>query len=472
MPKWSLLLLATGLAPQSCAVATIGGTRHGLRNTARRCTTLRSLDEGVPLPSTEDIDLRLDKQEETVQNEKFDFVLAALPLIPSLAAFVGYDEVRAFTTWVIVHGQSAWLAVDGGTEEVAKLQPVINGVVLPSISIALGTLSATTISSLRDRKIALREAIHQEACLLDMLLSGTLSIFDGRRREGERQSALMQLQSYCSRLITESTARIDLKSVARLGASDSEIRAFVRVIHRSPPIRDSIDITGAPLPFHEAALAGYQPATPVLRQAPHTAIGTGTGAGTALDQAVEAAERASRLETAIEPRFTDAVAFNLQLNAKELMMVRSSRLALLQTSFPTIHWVCMGLLGASIVMLFLIETDEQALQFLDLLQLRAIFTVLIGALTGIASICIDLNDPFRGSFRITQSAAQLCTPASPSAALRASEYTSVRTPVPVLRPLHPFARPAGEKGGVSPRASPLVSPDPHVRLRALCMCNV
>ena len=94
-------------------------------------------------------------------------------------------------------------------------------------------------------------------------------------------------------------------------------------------------------------------------------------------------------------------------------MVRSSRLALLQTSFPTIHWVCMGLLGASIVMLFLIETDEQALQFLDLLQLRAILTVLIGALTGIASICIDLNDPFRGSFRITQSAAQLSTPGTP-----------------------------------------------------------
>ena len=48
-----------------------------------------------------------------------------------------------------------------------------------------------------------------------------------------------------------------------------------------------------------------------------------------------------------------------------------------------------------------------ALQFLDMLQLRVIFTILIGSLTGIASICIDLNDPFRGSFRITQSATQL-----------------------------------------------------------------
>ena len=40
--------------------------------------------------------------------------------------------------------------------------------------------------------------------------------------------------------------------------------------------------------------------------------------------------------------------------------------------------------------------------------LTAAFTQ--GALTGIFSICVDLNDPFRGSFRITQSAAQLCAP--------------------------------------------------------------
>ena len=44
--------------------------------------------------------------------------------------------------------------------------------------------------------IALREAIQKEACYLDVLLSGTLTIFDGRRRKGERQSALMQLQGF------------------------------------------------------------------------------------------------------------------------------------------------------------------------------------------------------------------------------------------------------------------------------------
>lgn len=49
----------------------------------------------------------------------------------------------------------------------------------------------------------------------------------------------------------------------------------------------------------------------------------------------------------------------------------------------------------------------QALQFLDLLQLRVLFTLLVGALAGIASICIDLSELFRGSFSITASTAQL-----------------------------------------------------------------
>ena len=90
-------------------------------------------------------------------------------------------------------------------------------------------------------------------------------------------------------------------------------------------------------------------------------------------------------------------------------MVRAERLSLLQTTFPAIHWAVMCLLGGSIVLCFLLETDDKLLQFLDLSQLRIIFSFLVGALTGIFSICVDLNDPFRGSFRITQSAAQLYT---------------------------------------------------------------
>ena len=39
-------------------------------------------------------------------------------------------------------------------------------------------------------------------------------------------------------------------------------------------------------------------------------------------------------------------------------------------------------------------------------QLRVLFAVLIGALSAIAALCVDLSDPFRGSFRITASTEQ------------------------------------------------------------------
>ena len=47
------------------------------------------------------------------------------------------------------------------------------------------------------------------------------------------------------------------------------------------------------------------------------------------------------------------------------------------------------------------------LQFLDDLQLRYLFTVLASAFLALASLCVDLADPFRGSFTITPSTSQL-----------------------------------------------------------------
>ena len=56
---------------------------------------------------------------------------------------------------------------------------------------------------------------------------------------------------------------------------------------------------------------------------------------------------------------------------------------------------------------FLFESDQEALRFLNGFQLRVLFTILTGALASTASLCADLNDPFRGSFRITANAEQL-----------------------------------------------------------------
>ena len=67
----------------------------------------------------------------------------------------------------------------------------------------------------------------------------------------------------------------------------------------------------------------------------------------------------------------------------------------------------MLLLGASIVVDFLIEADQSALQSFNSVQLHVLFTILIGVGSAATSLLVDLNDPFRGNFRITPSADQL-----------------------------------------------------------------
>ena len=98
-------------------------------------------------------------------SELFDVGLALLPFAIPTIAFGAYDEIlRAVTYAIDTLSPGDWYAVDGGTAQVVRLQPTINGVVIPAISIALGTLSAATIQTLRQRQVAMRTTINKEAC--------------------------------------------------------------------------------------------------------------------------------------------------------------------------------------------------------------------------------------------------------------------------------------------------------------------
>ena len=74
---------------------------------------------------------------------------------------------------------------------------------------------------------------------------------------------------------------------------------------------------------------------------------------------------------------------------------------------PAIHWIILSLLASSIIINFLIESDSSSLQFLNSFRLRVLFTIIIGVMSAVATLCADLNDPFRGNFQITPSADQL-----------------------------------------------------------------
>lgn len=315
-------------------------------------------------------------------NASLDQLTSAGPFAVPLVAFVGYDSVISATTWFVdTFSPGQWSAVDGGASQVQMIQPTMNGIVVPTVSIALATLSAATIQTLRQRQVSLRACLNKEACLLDLLTSALTTILDGPHRVDERHEALRLAGEYARRVIGESSRGVDLKLLERVGAADSELRGLSRLLHTSPAIREGV--------FHEGGLEGFTP-----RATPHATAST--------------SERSQDADAAVnEPRFFLTTEFNSQALVKELMLLRGERLALLTTTFPRTHWLTIFLAAVSIVVAFLVESDDQALLFLDRLQLRLMFALLVGALSGIGIILADLNDPFGGSCCIAPATGQL-----------------------------------------------------------------
>lgn len=96
-------------------------------------------------------------------------IAAAVPIISFLTLDDAIALVRKF---VYLISSQSWLPADGGKYQAEILTPTLNGIVLPTISISLGTLVAGTISSLRDRLNTLRTCLNKESFDIRMLHSG------------------------------------------------------------------------------------------------------------------------------------------------------------------------------------------------------------------------------------------------------------------------------------------------------------
>ena len=285
------------------------------------------------------------------EDKIFDALLLASPVIIPFVSFFSYPMIQKLYHEALdmISGRT-WYLVDGGASRVFDLLPVTNGIVVPSVSVAFGTLTAITIQTLRTRQITICAALNKEACALRNLHSATSAVFAGPAYDRERLQINTLLGEYCTRLIFESRLGVDLDALLTTGASDSEIDGVVEILYGAP--------------------------------------------------AKPQAEERLFLQN------TDFTAMNL---ARDLQMVRSERLAQLQAPFPAVHWLILTILASTLVIAYLFETDLQVLQFLDDLQLRYLFTVLTSAFLALASLCNDLADPFRGGFTIAPTTSQLET---------------------------------------------------------------
>lgn len=92
---------------------------------------------------------------------------------------------------------------------------------------------------------------------------------------------------------------------------------------------------------------------------------------------------------------------------ESLSQSRSKRIGALQSTFPMLHYVLLATLAVSICFAFLIETDQDILVFLNAIQLRLLWTMLVGTFSALGLVCYDLEHPFRGVYQIGDSVKDL-----------------------------------------------------------------
>jgi hypothetical protein len=88
---------------------------------------------------------------------------------------------------------------------------------------------------------------------------------------------------------------------------------------------------------------------------------------------------------------------------------RARRITALRSLFPPLHFIIVSTLAISICVAFLLESNQVLLVFLNAIQLRILWTMLVGTFSALAIVCYDLGNPFRGSYQISKSVSQLYT---------------------------------------------------------------
>ena len=128
-------------------------------------------------------DDEISRAEDCAEKERFRLALTVFPIIAPLAAFASFDVVLG-----LFHSLNAafqtWFSVDGGKVEIELITPVINGVVQPAVAIIFSTIVAATLTSLRNRQVAIRASLNKEACdirTLDAVISNLCACTQAHR---------------------------------------------------------------------------------------------------------------------------------------------------------------------------------------------------------------------------------------------------------------------------------------------------
>eukprot|EP00751_Fragilariopsis_kerguelensis_P019403 CAMPEP_0170856330 /NCGR_PEP_ID=MMETSP0734-20130129/14524_1 /TAXON_ID=186038 /ORGANISM="Fragilariopsis kerguelensis, Strain L26-C5" /LENGTH=449 /DNA_ID=CAMNT_0011228139 /DNA_START=143 /DNA_END=1489 /DNA_ORIENTATION=+ len=306
----------------------------------------------------------------TPKNEDFSYfteeILVYIPVVSPILAFCTYgDTARIFALLIeFFHSMDInrnWIPVDGGAYQIKIITPAINGIVVPTISILFATLISSTITALTQRQLDVRTNLNMEASELRVLDQ----MVDSFPPSFERNKCRAYLMQYTSRLIAESRSNVVINSLEYTGSMDSEMNGFLATLNNL-----------AVMP-------------------------TGDNNNNNSDNCNDESNNSNRARP-VEILLSESYAAVMRLNA-----ARSTRISALQSTFPPSQYMILGAIGCSICLAFLMETNQELLIFLNALQLRILWTMLIGLMSTLGVLCYDLSDPFRGIYTIESAVEQL-----------------------------------------------------------------
>ena len=298
-----------------------------------------------------------------------DDAIRLIPFIMPVVAYVSYDDIASSFAWILeILANRNFVPVDGGAYQAKIIAPAVNGIVIPAISLLFANLIATTVTTLRQRQLDIRYSINMEASQL-RILNSMISNFPSPKA---RMQCWSYLSQYTSRLIAESQPTVNVDSLD--SSFDSELNGLLNEFNRISYMNyDDDDTEDDDADDLQKSSSRKSQQRKQREEIPGSVLGTCFNSCTALYEQ------------------------------------RSKRITALRSLFPPLHFVIVANLALSILIAFLLESDQVLLVFLNAVQLKILWTMLVGTFSALAIVCYDLGNPFRGSYQISKSVKQLYT---------------------------------------------------------------
>jgi len=312
-------------------------------------------------------------------------IIRFLPFVTPILAYLTYASfAQLFNRLVQLISSNNWVAVDGGQYQANIITPAINGLVVPSIALLFATMTSNTINTLRQRQLQIRTSLNTEANDLRMLstmvdsLPPDLLIVKNHLRD--------YLVQYASRVIAESRPGLSVDSHMFIGSMDNEMDGFLGTWNKLSMSQYGTMYVDTFLPAsnYTVSQSYFDPYQNQLGVTPQ--------------------ERQRSAPFLSAPIFSETYDGLTRLRHE-----RSTRLSALQSTYPALHYVILVLLAGSICTVFLMETNQELLIFLSAIQLRILWSMLIGTYTALAVVNYDMRDPFQGTYTVAISVDQFYT---------------------------------------------------------------